>query len=112
MLTSLDALIITFYAMSVITVLSIILLFVMKNPKMKKGIFYFLCVWGMIVAYCNVLSTPPSWLGEKVIALGWGSLSVAALLVNLCSKNEKKDSISRILVAASVIGGMIDCFLM
>lgn len=107
----LGALVITFFVMSIITVISLVLLFVAKNEKLKKGLFYFLSVWSVIIAYCNVLSLPEYWIGEITLALGIGALGIAGLLFQLISKKENKFQIASIMVAVSVVAGMLDCFL-
>lgn len=109
---ALGALVITFVVMSVISVIGVVMLYVAKKEKLKKGMFYFLTVWGMIIAYCNVLAIPPMWTGEIILAGVLGSLSVIGLLIQLCMKKENKFNIARILVTVSVVAGMIDCFLL
>lgn len=111
MMDSLALLVITFMVMSLISVVGVILLYAVKNEKFKKGIFYFLAIWGMIIAYCSVLSTPGYMLGAVIISWLLGGLSVVALLIQLCMKNEKRFQIARILVTISVVAGMIDCFM-
>ena len=107
----LAALVITFIVMSLISVVGVILLFAAKNEKFKKGMFYFLAIWGMIIAYCSVLSTPGYMAGSVLVSWVLGGLSVAALLIQLCMKNEKRFQIARVLVTISVAAGMVDCFL-
>ncbi len=111
MLDSLSLLLITFAVMSVVSVVGVILLFLVKNEKVKHGLFYFLAVWGMIISYCNVRSNPPYMGGQIILALVFGALSVAALLIQLCVKNENKEKFTKILVVISVVAGMIDCFM-
>ena len=106
----LGMLVITFFAMTVVSLVGLVLLYLLKNEKAKKVVFYLLTVWGMIVAYCNVISDPINWTGA--IVRGWvlGALSVAALLIQLCLKKEYKFNLARILVTISVVLGMMDCF--
>ena len=111
MMDSLGLLVITFMVMSLVSVVGVILLYAVKNEKVKKGMFYFLAIWGMIVAYCGVLSTPGYMLGETIISWALGGLSVVALLIQLCMKKEKRFQIARVLVTISVVAGMIDCFM-
>lgn len=111
MLDALGMLVITFVVMSVISVIGVILVYLVKNEKVKKGIFYFLAVWGMVIAWCNVQSIPPMWTGEILLAWALGGLSVIALLIQLCLKKENRFAIARILVTVSVVAGMIDCFM-
>lgn len=112
MLDPLGALVITFVVMSVISIIGVLLLYLVKNEKVKKVIFYLLTVWGMVIAWCNVLSIPELWTGSIVLAWALGALSVIALLIQLCMKSENKFKIARILVTISVVAGMIDCFML
>lgn len=107
----LGMLVITFVVMTVISIIGVLLLYLAKNEKVKKVIFYLLTVWGIVVAYCNVISDPLYWTGSIVRAWGLGALSVIALLIQLCMKKESRFKIARILVTISVVAGMIDCFL-
>ena len=107
----LAALVITFMVMSLVSVIGVILLYAAKKEKLKKGVLYFLAIFGMIIAYCSVLSTPEYMLGSVIISWILGGLGAAALLIQLCMKHEKRFQITRILVSISVIAGMLHCFL-
>ena len=111
MLDSLAALVITFMVMSIVSLLGVVILNLIKNEKIKKVLFYFFVVWAMIITYCGVLATPPYLLGELVVTFLIGGLAVAARLIKLCGKSEKRFKIARILVSISVVVGMIDCFM-
>lgn len=109
MLDSLELLVITFMVMSVVSVMGVVVLFFTKKEKIQKASFYFLAIWGMIIAYCNVQTC--LWTGEMLLAWALGGLSVAALLIQLCLKKKDSFKIAKILVAVSVVVGMIDCFI-
>lgn len=111
MMNPLDALVITFLVMSVLSVIGVSLLYLAKNEKIKKGIFYFLAIFGMIIAWCNVAGIPDAWFGEIFLAWMLGGLSVVALLLQLCTKWEHRTKIARILVTVSVVVGMLDTFI-
>ena len=111
MFDGLGAIVITFMVMSVISVIGIVMLYLSKSEKLKKGMFYFLSVWGLVVAYCNILSTSLLGMEGVLIAGGIGLLSVIALLMKLCLKKENTFQIARILVTVSVVAGMADCFM-
>lgn len=107
----LGALVITFFVMSIISVVALVLIHFLKNEKIKKGLLYFLSVWGVIIAYCGVLSTPGYMVGEILVTVAIGAMSVIAFLMQKFSKKENKFQIARILVSISVVAGMIDCFM-
>lgn len=111
MLDPLGALVIAFIVMTVVSVIGVVLLHLSKNEKLQKGFFYFLAIWGMIITYCSVRSTPGYMMGEILVSWAIGALSVVALLIQLCSKKENRFKIAKILVTISVVAGMIDCFL-
>ena len=45
---------IVFIVMTVVSGLGITFLYLLKNQRIKNGLFYFLTVWGMGIAYMNV----------------------------------------------------------
>lgn len=107
----LGALVVTFFTMAVISVISLVLLHFLKNEKVKKGLLYFLSVWGVIVAYCGVLATPPYMMGEILVTVAIGGMAIGAFLFSKFSKRENKLQIASALVTLSVVAGMIDCFM-
>lgn len=111
MLDPLGALLITFFVMSFISIVGIIFMFLTKNEKIKKGIFYFLAIWGLVVAYCNIQTIPSYMTGSFVIAGALGALAIAAILINLCVKRENAFKVAQILAVISVTAGMIDTFM-
>ena len=107
----LGALVVTFFTMSIISIISLVLLHFLKNEKVKKGLLYFLSVWGVIIAYCGVLATPPYMMSEILITVAIGVMAIAAGLFSKFSKRENKFQIASVLVTFSVVAGMIDCFM-
>ena len=101
----LGALVITFFVMSIISIVAIALLYFSKNDKVKKGLLYFLAVWGVVIAYCGMLAT------GSYLSVVFGALGIAGILIQLISKKENKFQIARILAAVSVVAGMVNCFL-
>lgn len=110
MMTNLDLLVIVFMAMTAVTLLAIVLMFLVKHPVVKKVSFWFLALQGMLLAVLNHLMTPLEFTGELALGWGLGGLSVAALLMSLLSKNEKTHKIARILVAVAAVVGMVSTF--
>ena len=107
----LGALVITFFVMSIISIIGVVLLFLSKNEKLKNGMLYFLGIWGVIIAYCGIISTPIYMDGKILITLVGGVLGIVGVLIQLFSKKENKFQLSRILVSIAVVTGMFNCFL-
>lgn len=95
-----------FMGMSIVSVIGLILLFLWKGEKGRKAIFYFMSVWGMIIAWMTANSYPVNFVREQIISWAFGALAVVAVLVYLFGKTEKSFLKARVLTAASVILGM------
>ncbi|MBQ8518683.1 MAG: hypothetical protein IJ455_03630 [Agathobacter sp.] len=107
----LGALVITFFVMSIISIAGLVLLYLSKNEKLKKGLLYFSTAWSIVIAYCGILVSDGFYFANGGIAVVLGALGIAGLLIQLISKKENKFQIARILVTISVVAGMVNCFL-
>jgi len=111
MLDSMSLLVITFIIMSLISVAGLALMHLSRNKKLQKSWFYFLAVWGIVIAWCNVQMIPGYMFEEIYLAAGLGALSAAALLVPLFWKKKNAFNISKWMVTSSVAVGMVDAFM-
>ena len=96
--------------MSIISVMGLVLLFLLKGEKGQKAVFYFMAVWGMVIAWMTANSYPTNYIKEQLIAWAFGALAVIALLVQICGKSERSFLTAKVLVAASVVLGMVALF--
>ena len=108
---ALGILFLMFVSMSVISVLGILLMFLLKEGGMKKGIFYFMAVWGMLISAWEATSLPTNYIAQQMIAWAFGILSVIGLVVHIRAKGKQHITISYILVTVSVVAGMLKLFL-
>lgn len=111
MMNSLDLLLIAFFVMTIVSVLAVLIQFLLKDEKKKKIVFYFLVAWSLVITWCNIQTTPEYMTVELVKAFAFGALGIAALLVQLCCKGDKKFFVAQILATVSVLGGILDTFL-
>lgn len=110
LLDPLGALVITFFAMSIVSIGGIVFLYLSKNEKFQKGLLYSLAAWSMVVAYCGILVSDGFFFANGSIALVLAALGIAGVLIQLFSKKENKFKLAKILVTISVVAGMINCF--
>jgi len=103
----LEIFLLAFVVGTVITVFALILMFLLKGRVAKSVIFFSLAVWGMVLAWLQVLTKESREIMQQLGAWGIGSLSAIAMLVELCWKNDKKFLVSRILVLISVLLGIV-----
>ena len=107
---ALGLLLVLFMVMSIISVMGLVLLFLLKGEKGQKAVFYFMAVWGMVIAWMTANSYPTNYIKEQLIAWAFGALAVIALLIQICGKSERSFLRAKVLVAASVVLGMVALF--
>lgn len=100
---------IVFIVMTVVSGLGITFLYLLKNQRIKNGLFYFLTVWGMGIAYMNVTRLPTNNLGEQLIGWTFGFLAVAGIVIRIMKP--EKTNLAQLLVTASILCSMIHLFL-
>ncbi len=113
MLTSLDLLVIVFMALTAVTLLSLCLMFLVRNKRAKRVIFYITSALGLYM----------SWVGFRIgfgglfpIQMALGAVTalmcIAAFVLERVSKeNSKMFLIARILSAAALTIGFFNAIL-
>lgn len=99
-----------FIGMSVVSGLGILFLFLMKDQKKRKPVFYFLVVWGLLIAFLKATGLPTNFIMQQIVAWAIGGISIIALLIYLRAKTERQYYISYILVSCSVVIGILRLF--
>ncbi|HIU25716.1 MAG TPA: hypothetical protein IAC50_04410 [Candidatus Copromorpha excrementigallinarum] len=107
---ALGILLILFVVMSVISILGLLFMYLVKDERKKKLIFYVMAVWGMAVAVLGAMSLPENYVTSQAVAWGLGALSVAALIINLTGKKEAAGRLAQLLITVSVVGGVLKIF--
>lgn len=107
---ALGILTILFICMSIISGLGILLLYLIKEEKKKKIIFYSLSVWGIIIAVFSATSLPTNYVGSQLVSWGIGVLSIIGIIVYLKAKTKLQYQVAYLLTTASVVFGMLKLF--
>ncbi|MDD6435463.1 MAG: hypothetical protein PUF77_03615 [Clostridiales bacterium] len=107
---ALGLLLVLFMVMSVISVIGTVLMFLLKENKWQKAVFYFMSVWGMVVAWMAADSYPTNFIRNQLIAWAFGALAVIAIFVQICVGGRKAFLAARFLTVASVFLGMTILF--
>ena len=103
---ALGLLLVLFMVMSIISVIGLVLLFLLRGEKQQKVVFYFMAIWGMVVAWMTANSYPTNFIKAQLISWAFGALAVIALLIQICGKSERAFLTAKVLTAASVVLGM------
>ena len=105
---ALGVLLIIFIVMAVVSGLGLAFLYLVKNEKIKNGLFYFLTVWAMGIAVMNATGLPSNYIGQQLIAWAFGFLAVGAIIVKI--KKPEKANLAYLLVTVAVLCGMAQLF--
>lgn len=107
---ALGILLIAFMVMCVVSGVGFALLFLLRDERMKKIIFYILAVWGMGIAALGAMSLPSNYVPAQLLSWGFGFLSVVGILVHLKAKSKTQLGIAYLLVLVSIVLGMMKLF--
>ena len=112
MLNSLDLLVIVFMVLVTGGLLSLCLMFLARNVRVKKICFYAVAALGIYAGYIGIrigggLFPVQTMIGAVVVVI-----SIAAMIVNLMDRsNEKKFKMTQIVVTAAVVVGIMNAFI-
>lgn len=112
MLTFLDLLIIVSMLLIAASLLSLVLMFLLKNKTAKRVCLYLVAVLSVYLGYVGCVINWPGFFSQVVVGAAVSMAGVAAVILDLCSKkNEKLPRIARILAAVAVVIGIANAFL-
>ena len=97
-------------ALSALSILSIVLMFVLKSQKAQKTFFYITAAVAVIIAVNYAGMTPLYMVGDIAAAAVIGALAIAGILVERLAKDEEKAKrfkLAKIMVAVSALASMI-----
>ena len=113
MFTFLDLLIVVFMVLLALALVTIPLMFLLKNKTAKKICFYVVTALALYVAYGGMrIGLVGSFDSQLLLGLFVGLVSIASLVVSLVlRKNEKVFLITRIASASVLVLGMLNAFI-
>lgn len=112
MTETIERMILAFIVISAISILCLVLMFIIKNKKANRILFYMMAVWGMALAGISAFIIPARDIVMQLLAWGFGALGAAAMMFQLCSRHANKELISKLLVVFSVMLGVLGVFLL
>ncbi|MFV0516286.1 MAG: hypothetical protein ACK5MV_02710 [Aminipila sp.] len=104
---ALTVLFILFVIIIIVSVLGSAFLLLVKSPKLKSGLFYFLAIWSMLIAFLSATSLPTNYIFSQIISWAIGFIGIVAIPIKIKCPLPKGQKLANILVIISVILGMI-----
>ena len=112
MFTNLDLLLIVFMVLTALSLISLSLMFLLKNKNVQKGVFYLMAVLVVYLAYVGIRAGYLLSSIHVILAIAAVVFLAVAIFVERVSKgNEKKFLTARIISAASLVVGFFNILL-
>ena len=112
MLTFLDLLILVSLALIAAGLLSLVLMFLVKNKKVQRVCFYIAVALGLYIGYVGIRINWLGFEGQAILAGVLALVGVAALVLERVKKDDDKMFLyARIAAAAALVIGIINALL-
>lgn len=108
MMNSLDLLIIVFLGLAVIGLLSLAVLWLVKKPLIRRICLFASAALSLYLAGVAVYIGRFVFVGQTVVGIVLGLAAIAAVVLDLRGKSDKAVLLSRILVTAGVLLGLVN----
>lgn len=103
-----EGLLILFVILTVAVGLGTTFLFLVKNPKVEKALFYFVVLLALGITAMDATSLPTNYIGQIVLTWSVGFVSIVGLIAWV-RKNKK---VAKWLVAFSAVVSLIQLFVL
>lgn len=110
MLNSLDLLIIVFLALSVVSLLALVLLWLVKKPIVRRICLFTLAALSLYLAVMGIYIGRFVFIGQTLAGIAAVALAIAAIAVEFVGKGEKAPLLSRSLMSGAVVLGFLSAF--
>lgn len=112
MITFLDLLIIVSMLLIAGSFLSLVLMFLVKNRKVRQVCFYIAVALSLYVGYVGLRINWPEFFGQAVLAAAMVLVSIGALVLERVKKSDEKMFLyARIAAAAALVIGVANALL-
>ena len=111
MLTFLDLFIIVAMSLIAISLVSILVMFIVKNEKVKRICFYLIAALGMYMGYVGFRINWPGFASDYIVAILMAMVSIIAFVLAKTSKdNKKRFLIAQIMASVALVLGTCNAF--
>lgn len=112
MFTSLDLLIVAVMALAAAGMLSLALMFLIRNEKVRRICLGIVAALAVYMGYVGFRIHFPGFLPQMILALVLGLVGVGAVVLAKVKKDNKKVFLTaRIMASVAMVAGMLNAFL-
>ncbi|MBE6970949.1 MAG: hypothetical protein E7446_02365 [Ruminococcaceae bacterium] len=110
--TFLDLLILVVMVLAAVSLLAVVLMFLVKNPKVRRVCLWIVAALGVYVGYVGVRIMWINSAGQTALAVLLALVGIGAVVLERVSRgNEKRFLIARIMASAALVAGMLNAFM-
>lgn len=112
MFTSLDLLIIAVMALAAAGMLSLALMFLVKNEKIRRICLGVVAAMAVYMGYVGFRIHFPGFLPQMILAVALGLVGIGAVVLAKVKKDDSKMLLtSRVMASVAMVAGMLNAFL-
>lgn len=112
MITFLDLLVVVSMVLVAASLLSLVLMFLIRRKKVQHVCFYIAVALSLYIGYVGLRINWPGFFGQSVLAVVLALVSVGAFVLERVRKNDEKMFLyARIAAAAALVFGVINALL-
>lgn len=109
--TFLDLLIVVVMVLTAVSLVSIALMFLVKNEKFRRACFYIVAVLGIYMGYVGIRINQFGFTPQMILASVMAVISISAIALERMNKgNGKRFLLCRILASLALVVGMLNAF--
>lgn len=111
MITFLDLLIIVVMVLAAAALVSIVLMFLVKNRTVRRVCLYLVAALGLYIGYVGIRINYPGFMTQVMLAAVLALIGIGAVVLERLGKNdERKFLAARIMASVALIAGMLNAF--
>ncbi|MGO4185164.1 hypothetical protein AB4Z17_28755 [Paenibacillus sp. TAF43_2] len=99
-------LLIMFIVIAFVCLISIALLYMVKDPPKNTIVFLFTAALGIFISFLNVTSFPSNLVMPRIIAVCFGMLAIIGVVL----KYKHSNTAAKLFITASVVLGIVQLF--
>ena len=111
MLNFLDLLVVVFMVLAAASLLALCLMFLVRNPRIKKVCFYIVAALGIYAGSIGIRTGGFLFPGQTAIGVIAAAVSIAAVVLAIISKGDgKRFKIAQLMAAGALLAGIASAF--
>lgn len=101
-----------FVVVCAISVVGLLLLFISKSGRLKKGVFYFMVVYGVLISLMGITGEPSNFVMSRLFFGAMGVMSIVGFIMHIRAVSKAQYTAAYIVIAISVVASILKLFIL